>query len=169
MEGGESWATTCKQLRKEVRAWSEGTKDSNYELRKIEKEIDFLVKQPQTESVRSRFLFLQSEFQKYISAKEAYWLQRSCLNWNLMGDQTTKIFHSTTMVRRRRNRISAIYKENGGWAANDKEIRNEFITHFRKIYTEEPYPQTQPQFPFQVLDSIAKIPESAKCSWIASQ
>ncbi|XP_078157460.1 uncharacterized protein LOC144553235 [Carex rostrata] len=47
-EGRNSWEVTCAILRKEVRSWSEGCKDPNWELNKIEREMKLLIEKNQT-------------------------------------------------------------------------------------------------------------------------
>lgn len=58
-EGNQSWESTCASLRRNVNSWSEGRKDPNWELMKIEKEMKQLLEKQQTERVRNRVRFLQ--------------------------------------------------------------------------------------------------------------
>lgn len=51
-----------------------------------------------------------------------------------MGDRNTRFFHTTVMVRRRRNRIESIQNSSGDWLVCEAEIRNEFVRHFKQIY-----------------------------------
>lgn len=161
-KGQQSWQASYTAFRNEIKNWSEGNKDPNWELKKIEKEMEKLVTAPQNQQVRDRIATLQSEYQKYIAAQETYWLQRSRLNWSLMGDQNTRFFHTTTMVRRRRNRVSAIRNQTGGWAVEEKEIRMEFINHFKRIFTQnQNEPGNEFNLPQEVLTEITPIPNEA--------
>lgn len=76
----QTWTGACSVLRKEIKSWSEGNKDPNWELKKIEKEMKGLICQPQTQPVRDRIAMLQRDYQLYLVAQERYWLQRSRLN-----------------------------------------------------------------------------------------
>lgn len=130
----QNWEETCGNFKKEVRKWSQGTKNLNCELEQIEKEMASLINEQQTDRVRTQLKVLQQLHQTYIVAQEAFWLQRSCLNWDLMGDMNTRFFHTTVMIRRRRNRIEAIQNVAGVWLVTEKEIRGEFVRHFKTIY-----------------------------------
>lgn len=164
-QGEGTWQGSCQNLKKEIRRWSEGRKDPNWELKKIEKEMGTLLLSPQSQNIRDRIAYLQSEYQKYIAAQEEYWLQRSRLNWSLMGDQNTRFFHTTTMIRRRTNHVTAIMKQEGGWAVNDQEIRREFVTHYKQIFTQSQAEQTNSsQLPAEIISEITKIPPQAALS-----
>lgn len=134
MEEADSWDSTCQNLRKEVKSWLVAQKDPNWELRKIEKEIEGLINKPQTQQIGDMIKTLQVDHQQCLLAQEAHWLQRSRLNWNLMGDKNTSFFHSTTMIQRRRNKIGAIQRDNGDWVVKESEIRLEVVNHFKGIY-----------------------------------
>lgn len=134
----QTWEETCSGLRREVRQWNQGSKDPNRELSKIEAEMKELLVQPQSPQIRDRIALLQSQYQTYSAAQEVFWLQRSRLQWDLMGDLNTRFFQTTAMVRRRRNRIETIQKENGEWLVKEEEVRREFVRHFKEIYSATP-------------------------------
>lgn len=120
-----------------------------------------LIKSTQTDSVRARIVDLQTRYQHYVAAQEAYWIQRSRLNWNLQGDQNTRFFHMTVKVRRRRNRIQVIQNKEGDWFVKEEEIRRLFVNHFKEIYKED---QTDRQYCLHRLsekigDQIVRVPE----------
>lgn len=156
-----SWEEMCSDFRKEVRAWEQGGKDPNVELELIDKEMQVLIKSTQTEVVRQRIADLQTRYQQYVAAQEAYWLQRSRLNWNLQGDQNTRFFHMTVKVRRRRNRIQAIQDEAGDWFVTEEEIRRLFVDHFKEIYKEDPTDREYHlnQLSEKIGGQIVKVPE----------
>lgn len=64
------------------------------------------------------------------------------------------------MVRRRRNHIGAILKEDGSWAVTDQEVRREFINHFWRIYTQDQLGPTGINLPQEVQDCIPKITQA---------
>ncbi|XP_068329793.1 uncharacterized protein [Pyrus communis] len=47
--------------------------------------------------------------------EESYWCQRSRVKWLREGDANTQFFHSSTLQRRRRNKIVKLRAENGNW------------------------------------------------------
>ena len=56
---------------------------------------------------------LQVELSKWLARTEVLWKQKSRELWLKEGDRNTKIFHLSTIIRRRRNHIDAIKYEDG--------------------------------------------------------
>ncbi|XP_078165206.1 uncharacterized protein LOC144559912 [Carex rostrata] len=136
--GDQCWEATCTRLRSEVRHWEEGSEDPNKELKKIEQEMEHLLMQSQTDDVKD---------------------QRSRLNWSLHGDCNIKFFHSTTVVRKRRNSINAINKEDDEWAVREDEVRKEFVNFFKSLYIAgtESSDQSPIVIPAQVKQEIRRM------------
>lgn len=144
-----------------MRVWGKGSKNPDWELVNIEKEMEQLITQQQTDVIRERIAILQREHSRCIAAQESYWLQRSRLNWNLMGDQNTRFFHMTAVVRRRRNRIQAIQTAEGDWIVKEDQIRKLFVNHYKVIYKKDPQEISIPirQFVDSIEGEIIKIPQ----------
>ncbi|XP_068328277.1 uncharacterized protein [Pyrus communis] len=53
--------------------------------------------------------------------EESYWCQRSRVKWLREGDANTQFFHSSTLQRRRRNKIVKLRAENGNWVENPSQ------------------------------------------------
>lgn len=159
----QSWEALCSSFKKEVNNWEESGRDPNWEVVRIEAEMTQLVNAPQTESVRERIKILHEQYQRYMAAQEAYWLQRSRLNWNLQGDQNTRFFHMTATVRRRRNRVQALQNEQGEWLVREDEIRRQFVRHFKEIYKAGPELSSNELrlFTGEIEEEIERIPTSA--------
>ncbi|XP_050378331.1 uncharacterized protein LOC126795560 [Argentina anserina] len=67
--------------------------------------------------------------------EEAFWKQRSRINWLLEGDINTKFFHLSTIYRRSRNRVSNICLDNGNWINGDNQINEAFTQFYNQLYT----------------------------------
>lgn len=91
--------------------------------------------------------------------KEAYWHQRARVNWGLFGDQNTKFFHTTAVTRKRKNTIKTIMLNNGSWATSEREIRDEFLVHFRLIYSKRNRAAVEELYPPDLLADLPRIPE----------
>lgn len=159
----QSWDQMCSSFKKGIRAWELGGKNPNWEIKMIEKEMQVLINAVQTDLVRERTAGLQTQYQQYMAAQEAYWLQRSRLNWDLQGDHNTKFFHMTTNVRRRRNRIQALQNEMGDWFVQEEEIRGLIVSHFKQIYGEDPMDRRNSPMELseKIGGQIKKVPVSA--------
>ncbi|KAM6583114.1 hypothetical protein CsatB_010116 [Cannabis sativa] len=62
------------------------------------------------------------------------WKQKSRENWLLNGDDNTKFFHKSTIIRRRRNFIGSIEDDQRVWLRQREEIGGYFQTKFKALY-----------------------------------
>ncbi|KAF4358084.1 hypothetical protein G4B88_021833 [Cannabis sativa] len=62
------------------------------------------------------------------------WRQKSRENWIRFGDANSKFFHTSTIIRRRRNFIGYVEDSHGVWLSDREEIGNYFNHHFRDIF-----------------------------------
>lgn len=51
---------------------------------------------------------LLKEFEVVLEQEEMVWFQKSRYKWIVLEDQNTKYFHTSTVIRRRRNRIEML-------------------------------------------------------------
>ena len=64
---------------------------------------------------------------------ESIFKQKSREVWLKEGDRNTKFFHTSTLVRRRRNKIVKI-KAGKDWIQGKEEIKNYFIREFKELF-----------------------------------
>ncbi|KAJ4850290.1 hypothetical protein Tsubulata_019918 [Turnera subulata] len=57
---------------------------------------------------------LRLEYERILVREELLWMQKSRCQWLSCGDQNSHFFHTTTITRRKRNRIEALKDESGG-------------------------------------------------------
>ncbi|KAB2632299.1 hypothetical protein D8674_028546 [Pyrus ussuriensis x Pyrus communis] len=67
--------------------------------------------------------------------EESYWCQRSRVKWLREGDANTQFFHSSTLQRRRRNKIVKLRDENGNWVESPAQVRNLVDNHFTSVFS----------------------------------
>ncbi|KAB2630796.1 hypothetical protein D8674_008315 [Pyrus ussuriensis x Pyrus communis] len=67
--------------------------------------------------------------------EESYWCQRSRVKWLREGDANTQFFHSSTLQRRRRNKIVKLRDENGNWVENPSQVRHLVDNHFSSVFS----------------------------------
>ena len=53
------------------------------------------------------------------------------------GDHNTKYFHTTTIIRRRQNRVEALRDRDGTWCTDEKLVQKIVVDHFQQLFTEE--------------------------------
>ncbi|KAB2616581.1 hypothetical protein D8674_023169 [Pyrus ussuriensis x Pyrus communis] len=63
-----------------------------------------------------------------------YWCQRSRVKWLREGDANTKFFHSSTLQRRRRNKVVKLRNKNGSWVDHPSQVRQLVENHFTSVF-----------------------------------
>lgn len=76
---------------------------------------------------------LSTKLDEYLAKEEDIWRKNSKKLWLKEGDKNTKIFHSITTNRRRRNRIVRIKNNVGIWLNNKEDIGSEICSHLKGI------------------------------------
>lgn len=61
-----------------------------------------------TDALLEREELLLKEFDSVLEQEELIWLQKSREKWFELGDRNTSFFHTSTVIRRRRNRIEML-------------------------------------------------------------
>ncbi|XP_068336635.1 uncharacterized protein [Pyrus communis] len=67
--------------------------------------------------------------------EENYWCQRSRVKWLREGDANTQFFHSSTLQRRKRNKIVKLRAENGNWVDRPSQVRQLVDNHFISVFS----------------------------------
>ena len=78
-----------------------------------------------------------NDYNQTLLQKELLWFQKSRSNWVQFGDRNTKYFHTTTIIRRRKNRVEALRREDGSWSFDAEEIKQMMVHHFHNVYTSD--------------------------------
>lgn len=80
---------------------------------------------------------LRIELEEVLARGEIYWRQKSKEVWLSDGDINTKIFHSSTKLKRSRNRISCIEDPNGKLLTESEDIALEPVRFFKLLLSSE--------------------------------
>lgn len=67
---------------------------------------------------------LKREWSDILLQEELLWLQKSRIDWLKLGDKNTKFLHTSTLLRRRRNKIAMLQKEDGEWVSDKQELND---------------------------------------------
>lgn len=76
---------------------------------------------------REHFDILQQE-EEFRSIKSRY-------NWLIQGDRNTKLFHTSALIRRKRNRIVSFQDSQEVWFYNEDEIATLIRNRFQELFT----------------------------------
>ncbi|XP_042484544.1 uncharacterized protein LOC122064826 [Macadamia integrifolia] len=83
---------------------------------------------------------------------EALWAEKAKLRWVKNGDCNSKLFHLSVKMRRARNQISALKREDGSWVLDQRGIAEYSASFFEKFHE----PTSIIEHP-DLLDCIPKI------------
>ena len=77
------------------------------------KRIQDLLEITQTNDLLNQEEVLLKGFDIVLEQEEILWHQKSRAIWIVSGDGNTKYFHTSTIIRRRRNRMESLKDDNG--------------------------------------------------------
>ena len=95
--------------------------DLEKRVRKAKKELGKWRKQPISDESVQKEAVWSFKVDRLEEQIDIYWRQRAHVNWLQYGDRNTTYFHNACSARRRRNRISDLEKEDGGWVVEEEE------------------------------------------------
>ena len=76
----------------------------------------------------------RKEYFEILQQEKELWSVKSRYNWLIQGDRNTRFFHTSTLIRKRRNKIVYLKNNQGNWVHDENEIvaliRNGFINLF---------------------------------------
>ena len=78
---------------------------------------------------------LHVELDCVLSQEEELWALKPRMNWMMFGDRNTSFYHISTLVRRKRNTISAIMSTTGEWVHDENEVKEVIRNGFAKLYS----------------------------------
>ena len=128
-------------------------KDLRYKLKKWNREVfgdvqvrkDKLLKvikvtqslvdqQPSNELLEEETLLLK-ELDVVLEQEEVIWFQKSREKWIDHGDRNTSFFHTSTVIRRRRNRIECLKNDTDTWVSDGQELEQIVVDYFQRLYS----------------------------------
>jgi hypothetical protein len=97
--------------------------------------LDKVLQAPHSDSNLAMELHLQTLLDDYLLQEESLWKTKSRELWLTATDLNTRFFHTSTLIRRRRNFISLLQTHDGGWISERADIGNSFVTNFKNLFT----------------------------------
>ncbi|XP_048629290.1 uncharacterized protein LOC125600751 [Brassica napus] len=80
---------------------------------------------------------LKVKLKKWNKEEEVLWYQKSCEKWVVLGDRNTNYYHTSTIVRSKRNKIEMLKDEDGRWIDQSEELEKLAIAYYRRLYSTE--------------------------------
>jgi hypothetical protein len=80
-------------------------------------------------------LNLQHKLDNRLLQEESLRRSKSRKLWLTCKDLSTKFFHTSTLIKKRRNAIDFLKMPSGAWTLDRLEIGNCFTSHFKTIFS----------------------------------
>lgn len=84
------------------------------------KEVQEILDHTQSDDLLEKEARLLQALDRVLEQEEVLWNQKSSEKWMMAGDRNTSFFHTSTVIRRRRNRIETLRNEEGVWLSDPK-------------------------------------------------
>ena len=78
---------------------------------------------------------LRVEYHEIAELEEEFWAMKSQITWLVEGDRNTNFYHISTLVCRRRNRISSMKDSVGNWIQGEREIADFIRKGYSDLFT----------------------------------
>ncbi|KAF3661675.1 hypothetical protein FXO37_12812 [Capsicum annuum] len=92
----------------------------------------------------TRSLFLQElehtlvrDYRLILQQEQEFWRLKSRISWLAEGDNNTRFFHTSTLNRRRRNRINSLRDDSRNWNYSEENIKNSIFQYYNNLYSTE--------------------------------
>lgn len=90
---------------------------------------------------------LIKELETILQQEEVLWFQKSREKWIELGDRNTKYFHTSTVIRRRKNRIEALKDDDGRWIVDSSDLEKLVVEYYKRLYSVEDLDMTTENLP----------------------
>uniref|UniRef100_A0A803QNY7 Reverse transcriptase n=1 Tax=Cannabis sativa TaxID=3483 RepID=A0A803QNY7_CANSA len=121
-----------------LRKWKNGAfGDCESLIKEAETRLGWIQEQPVSSNLLQEESALLSKITELWIRKESMWRQKSREIWLKVGDRNSKFFHASTVIRRRRNGITAIKNTVGGWETKTHRMGTVFNDFFGELYKAE--------------------------------
>lgn len=107
-----------------------------------------LLEQNQTDELLNKEDVLIKEFEVVLEQEEIVWFQKSREKWIALGDRNTKYFHTSTIIRRRRNRIEMLKDDEDKWVEEPQELAKMVVEYYQKLYSVEDVDSVVERLPY---------------------
>jgi hypothetical protein len=78
---------------------------------------------------------LWEEYRLITQQEENYCFQQARSKWITLGDNNTRYFHQSTLVRRRRNKIMALQDAEDQWIYDEDDLKQHVLDFYHQLYS----------------------------------
>ena len=77
---------------------------------------------------------LRTELSEVLKLEEEYWAIKSRITWLVEGDRNITFYHTSTLVRQSRNRITYLKNHMGNWLNEERDIADFIRTGYSELF-----------------------------------
>jgi hypothetical protein len=120
--------------------WGTETVESvRKEIRELKRDLEQLWNVPSRVGPSHRELKIKERLVELYHREEMMWRQRSRVEWLSNGDKNSKFFHQRASMRRRKNLIKALERQDGSMSEDRSEIQEMASNFYKNLYQSEEY------------------------------
>lgn len=135
------WMDGCKKFTKDVTRWNKEVYGNIFQrkqtifhhLNGIERTLERYAR-PNLVTLRND---LWTELNCILKQEEMFWFQKSRCSWWEMGDRNTRFFHTSTIIRRKKNKILALKDSNGEWIYDQDVLVGMVRTFYLNLFSQD--------------------------------
>jgi hypothetical protein len=97
-------------------------------------QLDHIQQSPPSPSSFDQEMMLQNNLDNLLIQEVSLWRNKSRETWLTCKDLNTRFFHTSTVIKRRRNTIDFLQLPSGIWSSDRQDIGNCFTSHFKNVF-----------------------------------
>jgi hypothetical protein len=97
-------------------------------------QLDLIQQSPPSTFSFDKEILLQNNLDNLLVQEESLWCNKSRETWLICKDLNTRFFHTSTIIKRRRNAIDFLKLPSGVWSSERQDIGNCFTSHFKNVF-----------------------------------
>lgn len=130
-----TFAKKLKATKKKLKIWNkEYFGHCSTKRRELTRCIDEIQRAQSNDENLEKEKRLCIELEEIQLREEMLWKQKSRVTWLDKGEDNTRFFHVSTIIRRRRNAIDSLKVGKDEWISDRVQIGNEFIRFFKELF-----------------------------------
>ncbi|KAF7803027.1 Transposon TX1 uncharacterized [Senna tora] len=138
---GTNWSMALSDFYDKIKVWNRKTFGNIFGkkeaiLTKIQNIEERLASSPNG-NLKASQEKLWKEYELILDQEELLWLQKSRCQWTVNCDRNTRFYHTTTMIRRKRNKVEALMNSDGEWIYDGDTLMQMAVHYFSLLYSED--------------------------------
>jgi hypothetical protein len=100
----------------------------------LTRQLDIIQQSTTSEQSLQAEISIKQDLTNLFLQEEILWKNKSRETWLTCKDLNTKFFHTSTLIKRRRNAITTLKLPSGAWVSDRASIGSSFTNHFSSLF-----------------------------------